>query len=256
MSREIREKIDSFEQWHYQFDLQGELTSPVRGEKSVLRHAQRKRHFFDPLVALCGGSLKGKRVLDLGCNAGFWSLNAIEAGCDFVLGIDGRQMHIDQANFVFQTKDIDPTRYRFEKHNLFDLDFSSIGSFDIVLCLGLLYHVNRPIELFEKIAAVNDDLLVIDTAVDSADDALLRLVREPLDDPRNSADYELVFWPTRSAVCEMVELFGYQVVMLVPDFEDYRGLEDFKAGGRRVFFCSRSTDLSRLAVPIETIKRK
>jgi len=163
MSREIREKIDSFDQWHYQFDLDGELTPAVRGEKSVHRHAQRKKHFFDPLVALLGGSLEGKRVLDLGCNAGFWSLHAIEAGCDFVLGIDGRQMHVDQANFVFETKGIDPRRYRFERHNLFDLDFSGLGRFDIVLCLGLLYHVNKPIELFEKIAMVNSDLLLIDT---------------------------------------------------------------------------------------------
>ncbi len=253
MSREIREKIDSFEQWHYQFDLDGELTPAVRGEKSVHRHAQRKKHFFDPLVALFGGSLEGKRVLDLGCNAGFWSLHAIEAGCDFVLGIDGRQMHVDQANFVFETKGIDPRRYRFERHNLFDLDFSAFGRFDIVLCLGLLYHVNKPIELFEKIAMVNDDLLLIDTAVDSADDALLRLVREPLADPRNSADYELVFWPTRRAVFDMVGLFGYDTVMLVPDFDDYTGLEDFRAGGRRVFFCSRKTDLSCLPVPTETL---
>jgi ribosomal protein L11 methylase PrmA len=42
-------------------------------------------------------------VLDLGCNAGFWSLAAIDAGADLVVGIDGRQMHIDQANLVFET---------------------------------------------------------------------------------------------------------------------------------------------------------
>ncbi len=253
MSRDIRKRIDSFEQWHYQFDLDGELTPAVRGAKSVLRHEQRKRHFFDPMVELFGGELKGKRVLDLGCNAGFWSLHAIEAGCDSVLGIDGRQMHIDQANFVFETKGIDPTRYRFEKHNLFDVELSSFGQFDIVLCLGLLYHVNRPIELFENITRANTDLLLIDTAVDSADDPFLRLVREPVSDPRNSADYEVVFWPTRKAVFDMVGLFGYHVVMLVPDFEDYTGLEDFEAGGRRVFFCSKKTDLSRLQVPTETL---
>jgi len=51
----------------------------------------------------------------------------------------------------------------------------------------------------------------------------------------------------------MVGLFGYDTVMLVPEFDDYTGLEDFKAGGRRVFFCSRKTDLSRLPVPTETL---
>ncbi|RTZ77264.1 MAG: hypothetical protein DSZ01_07060, partial [Gammaproteobacteria bacterium] len=57
MQEKIRERIDSFEQWHYQFDLKGELTPAVRGEKSVRRHQQRKKHFFDPMVELFGGSL-------------------------------------------------------------------------------------------------------------------------------------------------------------------------------------------------------
>ncbi|RTZ74097.1 MAG: hypothetical protein DSZ00_00790 [Gammaproteobacteria bacterium] len=253
MQEKIRERIDSFEQWHYQFDLKGELTPAVRGEKSVRRHQQRKKHFFDPMVELFGGSLKGKRVLDLGCNAGFWSLNAIKAGCDFVLGIDGRRMHIEQAEFVFETKDIDPARYCFEHHNLFELDFSTLDEFDIVLCLGLLYHVNRPIELFQRIASVNTDFLLIDTAVDGSDASILRLVHETTEDPRNSAENELVFWPSRRAVFDMVRLFGYEVKMLIPDFDDYTGLEDFKAGGRRVFFCSLKTDLSALSVPSETL---
>jgi len=60
---------------------------------------------MEPLSELYGGSLKGKRVLDLGCNAGFWSLDALERGADFVLGLDGRRMHIDQANFVFEVKE-------------------------------------------------------------------------------------------------------------------------------------------------------
>ncbi|MGH2699183.1 MAG: DUF1698 domain-containing protein, partial [Actinomycetota bacterium] len=58
-------------------------------------------------MELCGGSLRGKRVLDLGCNAGFWSLEALDRGADFVLGIDGRDMHIEQAEFVFEVKEID-----------------------------------------------------------------------------------------------------------------------------------------------------
>lgn len=76
---EIRAKIASFPRWHYQFDLAGNLT-PIFREKWIVRHRERKRYFFDPVVQLFGGSLKGKRVLDLGCNAGFWSLNAAEAG--------------------------------------------------------------------------------------------------------------------------------------------------------------------------------
>ncbi len=253
MTQDIQARIDSFEQWHYQFDLKGHLTPAVRGEKSVLRHARRKEHFFDPMVKLFGGSLRGKRVLDLGCNAGFWSLNAIEAGADFVQGVDVRQMHIDQARFVFETLEVDPGRYDFSLGNVFDLDPEALGQFDIVLCLGLLYHINRPIELLQNIARLNTDLLLIDTAVDSAPQSFLRIVHEPTDDPRNAVDQELVFWPTCKAVFDMTRLFGYQTVMLVPDFDDYTGLEDFRAGGRRVFFSARQTDLGRLEAKTEVL---
>lgn len=36
---------------------------------------------------------------------------AKSASYDFVMGIDGRQMHIDQANFVFKVKEIEASRY-------------------------------------------------------------------------------------------------------------------------------------------------
>lgn len=104
--QEVRDRINQFPVWHYEFNLCG-VRTPIRDAAGgVNRHEQRRRYFFDQLVALYGGSLKGKRVLDLGCNAGFWSLLAAQAGCDFVLGVDGRQMHVDQAEFVFEYNNI------------------------------------------------------------------------------------------------------------------------------------------------------
>jgi 2-polyprenyl-3-methyl-5-hydroxy-6-metoxy-1,4-benzoquinol methylase len=117
-SERLRERVNSFPRWHYEFDLNG-VRTPIFNRAHVNRNTQRKNYFFAPLVRLCGGSLVGKRVLDLGCNAGFWSLAAIEAGADFVLGIDGRQMHIDQANLVFDAKGVDPNRYRFQLCDIF-----------------------------------------------------------------------------------------------------------------------------------------
>ena len=118
-NEQIREKIDSFPYWHFEFDLYGNLT-----RKKSYRQAWRKEYFFDPLVGLLGGSLEKKRILDLACNAGFWSLCSTEAGCDYVLGIDGRQMHIEQANFVFEVKEVEKSRYDFVAGDIFATDFS------------------------------------------------------------------------------------------------------------------------------------
>jgi SAM-dependent methyltransferase len=248
---EIARKIASFPRWHYQFDLGGHLT-PIWEPGHVNRHEQRKRYFFDPLVELAGGSLKGKRVLDLACNAGFWSLAAIEAGADFVLGIDGRQMHIDQANFVFDAKGVDPKRYRFTTGNIFKTDMTTFGKFDVVLCLGLLYHVSKPVELMEKIDEASSDLLVIDTTLSMAPGSTFELRRDALDEPRNAVDYEMVLYPTRQAVLDLVQQFGYQAIVLQPRFTDYAGSIEYRVQSRRAFLCAKKSDLSRVTAPLET----
>jgi SAM-dependent methyltransferase len=234
----IAEKIASFPRWHYQLELNGHLT-PIFDPDHVNRHHQRAGYFFNPLVEHFGGSLEGKRVLDLGCNAGFWSLKALEAGCDFVWGIDGREMHIEQAALAMSSKNVDPNRYRLTTANLFDLDLAAEPPFHIVLCLGLLYHVSKPVELFEAIAAVNTELLMVDTALARAEGACFELRNEPPDDPRMGVEGPLVLRPTREAAPELARSYGYSVSVLEPEFSDYTGREDYRVGIRRAFMCIR-----------------
>ncbi|MDQ3877792.1 MAG: DUF1698 domain-containing protein [Actinomycetota bacterium] len=252
---DIQQKIDSFDRWHYEFDLNG-VKTPIGDPTRINRHRQRKRYFFDPLVDLFDGSLAGKRVLDLGCNAGFWSLAAIEAGAEYVLGIDGRQMHVDQANFVFDIKDVDRSRYDFVQGNIFEYDFSNHGVFDVVLCLGLMYHISKHVQLLEIIDAVNDDLLLIDTALSLAPGSYMRVHRESTDSPRNTFDYEIVMSPTQQALADMVGQFGYSVEVLKPRFSDWKGSPEYKFGQRKAFVCAKKSDLRTLSVPTERIRRR
>ncbi len=90
-------------------------------------------------------------MLDLGCSSGYWALEAIEAGADFVLGIDGRATYLEQAELVFEAKGIEESRYRFERANVFE--YALQEQFDVVLCLGLLNVVAKPVALFELMSA-------------------------------------------------------------------------------------------------------
>lgn len=259
---EIRERIDSFPHWHYQFDLGGHLT-PVHDKNLPNRHAQRRRHFFDPVVDLLGGSLEGRRVLDLGSNAGYWSLAAVEAGCDYVLGIEGRQMHVDQANFVFDAQGVDAARYDFVLDDVLDADVGGYGHFDVVLCLGILYHVGKPVELMERIAAVSSDVLVIDSSLSKAPGSVLELRWEDTEPTSyvHAVGRGLVMRPTKAAVCDLAEEFGYGVAVLAPDFRDeagapqWQGGADYRDGARRAFVCTKATDLAALAVETEPVAR-
>jgi SAM-dependent methyltransferase len=238
--QQIATRIASFPAWHYDFDLKGHRTAPAKADWGRLRF----EYFMEPVIRHFGGSLEGKRVLDLGCNAGFFSFKAVEAGCDFVLGVDGRQMHVDQANLVFEVNGIDPHQYEFARANILEVDYQAFGPFDLVLCVGVLYHVNKPISLFEAIAAVNTDMLVIETTLSPSRGSWLELRRENLAGFLNAVDYELVMVPTAGAVISMAELFGYQAKPLSLPTPDAPVMEKYRYGVVQAFVCAKQADLS------------
>ena len=236
----LRQRVESYRPWHYEFDLDGVIT-PIYKKDSVNRHIQRRRIGFEPLVNVAGGSLRGRRVLDLGCNSGWWSLSALEAGADFVHGIDGRQHHIDQANLVFDVKGVDPSRYSFELGNIFEYPYEE--QFDIVLCLGLMYHIAKPIELFEIFTRVGASLILIDTIVNLIPTSAFRVRRESLDSVRNAVDYETTLIPSRQAVIDLGRQFGYETVPLAQNIKDPTGMRDYTTGARASFLGARDVSL-------------
>ena len=236
----IPARIARFPLWHYDFDLRGHRTNPAKAAWGQ----QRFEYFMKPVIEHYGGSLAGKRVVDLGCNAGFFALKAVEAGCNFVLGIDGRQMHIDQANVVFDAIGVDPRRYEFACANIVDFDYRAYESFDLVLCLGVLYHLDRPISLLKAIAESNTDLLVIETALSTARGSFLELRRENPAGPLNAVDSELVMFPTAKAVLSMAELVGYDAKLLALPPPEEPMWAQHRYGLVQAFICAKGTDLS------------
>lgn len=240
---ELKERIDRFPVWQYQFEFDGGLKTPVGDSAKINRNEQRRRYFFDALLRVTGGSLEGRRVLDLGCNAGFWSLAAIEAGADFVLGVDGREDCVEQANLVFEAKGVQDTRYRFEQGNVFERELEE--SFDVVLCLGLLNVVAKPVALFELMSRVGAKLIVIDTGLSVAQRSGFFEVSR-LAEPRNAVDYDMVLVPTRQAVINLAGQFGFEIVPLAQNITDYTGMEDYRGQRRLAFICASGVPLGGL----------
>jgi SAM-dependent methyltransferase len=241
-AEELTSRIAAFPAWSYRFEFDGGLSTPSVDPAMVNRHEQRRRYFFEPLLALAGGSLRGRRVLDLGCNAGFWSLAAIEAQADFVLGVDANPTYLEQAELVFAAKRIDPGRYRFEQGNVLTHDFSE--GFDVVLCLGLLDHVAKPVALFERIAAIAPQLLVIDTEISRSRASIFEV--DSLYRRENAVEHETVLIPSRLAVIELAEQFGFETVALPHEIDDYAGMDDYLHQRRLAFVCSKDMPLGAL----------
>jgi tRNA (mo5U34)-methyltransferase len=241
-SEQLRERIAAFPRWNYRFEFDDGVSTPVGDRARINRNRERHSYFFERLLALTGGSLRGRRVLDLGCGAGFWALAAVEAGAEFVLGVDSKQEYIDQAELVFEAKEVDSARYRFQSGDFFESSFD--GEYDTVLCLGVLDRVDRPVELFELISAAGADLVVIDSDVSRARASLFE-VSHLYRTPDVSGD-GIVLIPSRRAVVELAARHGFETAALALEIGDAAGMDDYRRERRCAFICSRSLTLDGL----------
>lgn len=163
-------------------------------------------------------SLAGKRVLDIGAWDGFFSFQAEQRGAAEVLATDhfcwsgsgwGDKRGFDHvhARLGSQVRSIDL--------EVTDHDPAQLGQFDLVLLLGVLYHVTDPYRTLEAAARMSRDQLVIETVVAMRSEPVpaMRLFTElELDgDPTN-------FWaPNILALREMCRRFGFTRFQTLPD---------------------------------------
>jgi len=118
------------------------------------------------------GDLSEKTVLDVGCNAGFYSQQTRIRNARSVLGIYSRISHIRQARFAARANGLD--RIHFERMSVYESSPSHPGVFDLVLALGLVYHLKHLILGLEKLYQATGELLILETAVAGSDLSMLK----------------------------------------------------------------------------------
>jgi tRNA (mo5U34)-methyltransferase len=132
---EIERRVRGLGVWFHNIDLQGVQTAPDHflGDYP----AAKWRHFADALPK----DLQGRTVLDIGCNAGFYSQEMKRRGADRVLGIDSDDRYLAQARFAAEISGLE---IEFRRMSVYELP--SLGErFDLVLFMGVLYHLRHPL---------------------------------------------------------------------------------------------------------------
>lgn len=131
----LRDAVAALGPWFHNIDLGGVMTAPDHflGDYPAVKW----RRFADSLPV----DLRGKTVLDIGCNAGFYSIQMKLRGASRVLAIDHDPDYLRQARFAAETIGVS---IEFSEMSAYDVGL--LGErFDIVLFLGVLYHLRHPL---------------------------------------------------------------------------------------------------------------
>jgi SAM-dependent methyltransferase len=149
------------------------------------------------LLQSAGGTLKGKRVLDIACNSGFWSIQCALLGAQ-VIGFDARAELIEEADLLKSI--VGTNNLQFTVLDFWDMNPKELGQFDIVLNLGFLYHVPTPLEALELTKKMARHHILLDTAVYPSEEFAIHLKWEEPFDIRMAVDEGIVGLPTKSAI--------------------------------------------------------
>jgi tRNA (mo5U34)-methyltransferase len=154
---ELRERVAAT-RWFHSIPLRSDLTTP-----GLESDTQRKL----PRIGL-PERLGGRSVLDVGTWDGFFAFEAERRGAERVVASD---------RHAWASPDYGDAGFRLarealasdvEQRHLDVLDHSpeAIGTFDVVLFLGVLYHMRHPLLALERMRSVTRDLLVVETHVE------------------------------------------------------------------------------------------
>jgi tRNA (mo5U34)-methyltransferase len=114
--------------------------------------------------------MHGMRALDIGCNAGFYTFELARRGAD-VLAVDLDEHYLRQARWAAAEFGLEQ-RVEFRRTGVYELATLSAEPFDIVLFLGVLYHLRHPLLALDVVSDLTGELLVVQTLTMPGDERL------------------------------------------------------------------------------------
>lgn len=243
MSNEL-DQVKS-QKWFYEFRLpDGSKTESYLSEAARQIHVTREKALRQYLGALNDGC---SSALDISCHEGFFSLILAEY-FKSVTGLDKNQESLDKAVQIATLLGHPEIQYK----NLSAEQWDEKQGADFVLCFGLLYHVENPIQIMRKLAALSKKALCIETQVlpynftGPIEDGSYLWQRELNGLFGLCIDYshspeggltDLALVPSRQVLEFLLKQFGFKTVnFYMPEQSDY---EQFVRGHRVVVYAEK-----------------
>ncbi len=132
----------------------------VRRPRPIIRWATFPRSNGSRSPGACSDDLNGWTALDIGCNAGFYSVELARRGAH-VTAIDKDPHFLRQAQWVIEQFHLQD-RIDLHQGQVYDLAHWR-RDFDLILFMGVFYHLRYPLHALDIVAAKTRKLLVFQT---------------------------------------------------------------------------------------------
>ena len=225
LQAEVHALTQEHGEWSYDIPLPFGIWT--RGNEGV-PHG-RLRRLVQAATDACGGSLTGRRVLDLGCLEGLFAIEFAKHGATAV-GIEIRESNLAKARLCKAALEL--PNLDFVQDDVRNISVEKYGKFDVIICSGILYHLQEQagFELMRSMFDMSDRAVIVDThvALDGTQVAEHRGVsyqgstyREHADGSSQSDrarrlwaswDNTTSFWLTRSSLVNLMLDCGYTSV--------------------------------------------
>jgi len=148
------------------------------------------------------GDLQGKTVLDIGCNGGYLEAKLEPMGAK-VTAVDLQDKFINQTNLVKRGFDLTCEVFRADVEEFHIMPAMAGRKFDIVLFLGVIYHVNNPMRAMTNALNMAKDYVLVESAISP----LKGSVAEYL----NNDHYLNTWLPSRDCLLKLIDCCGGEV---------------------------------------------
>lgn len=150
--------------WFYRFTLpSGRVTSTYDGGALDLIHETRLAMLRQVIDGHFGGSLAGRNAIDIACHQGWFATRLAGWNADDVLAVDARAEHVADTTMIRDALQL--SKLRVEQSDVHALDPARTGRFDLVLMLGLIYHLENPVGALRQARALCRNACVVETQV-------------------------------------------------------------------------------------------
>jgi tRNA (mo5U34)-methyltransferase len=154
-------------------------------------------------------------AVDAGCGVGFFSQTLAECGLN-VCGFDGRGENVAEARRRFP-------HIPFEQGDIEERAILQMGRFDLVLCFGLLYHLENPLRAIRHLRGLTEKCLLLESMCLPEEKPSMLLREEPRQDDQSLSD--VACYPSEGSLVKMLYRAGFKMVYRViplPEHEDFR----------------------------------